>query len=77
MSGVARGTVILQSEADGGYVATVPVLHGCVSQGDPRLEVLKKIEEAVEVYLEDVKDAGEPIPVEYDRENVEVTASFS
>ena len=53
-----RYTVILQKEEDGGYVATVPVLPGCVSQGDSREEALKNIEEATEVYLEDVRTAA-------------------
>ena len=65
-------TVVLQREDDGGYVATVPALPGCVSQGDSREEALKNIEEAIEVYLEDVKAAGEPIPAEDGREYVEV-----
>jgi predicted RNase H-like HicB family nuclease len=68
-------TVVLQSENDGGYVATVPALPGCVSQGDTREEALKNIEEAMEHYLEDVKAAGEPIPTEDGREYVEVTAA--
>lgn len=67
-------TVILQRESDGGYVVTVPALPGCVSQGDSREEALKNIEEAIELYLEDVKAAGEPIPGEDGREYVEVTA---
>ena len=44
-------TVVLQRENDGGYVATVPALPGCVSQGDTREEALKNIEEAMELYL--------------------------
>ena len=68
-------TVILQRESDCGYVATVPALPGCVSQGDSREEVLKNIEEAIQLYLEDVRAAGEPVPVEGDREYVEVTTS--
>ena len=67
-------TVILQRESDGGYVASVPALPGCVSQGDSREEALKNIEEAIELYLEDVKAAGEPIPAEDGREYVEVSA---
>ena len=55
-------TVILQRESDGGYVATVPALPGCVSQGDNRQEALKNIEEAVELYLDDLKANGEPSP---------------
>ena len=54
-----RYTVILQKEEDGGYVATVPVLPGCVSQGDTREEALKNIEEVTEVYLEDVRAEAE------------------
>jgi len=68
-----RYTAILQRENDGGYVVTVPALPGCVSQGDTREEALKNIEEAIEVYLEDVRAEGEPIPVEDGREYVEVT----
>jgi predicted RNase H-like HicB family nuclease len=66
-------TVVLQRENDGGYVVSVPALPGCVSQGDTREEALKNIEEAIELYLEDVKAAGEPIPAEDGREYVEVT----
>jgi len=66
-------TVVLQRESDGGYVATVPALPGCVSQGDTRAEVLKNIEEAIKIYLEDIRDAREAIPVEAYHECVEVT----
>jgi predicted RNase H-like HicB family nuclease len=69
-------TVVLQRENDGGYVAIVPALPGCVSQGDTRAEALKNIEEAIEIYLEDVKAAGEPIPIEDGREYVEVSAAI-
>ncbi len=53
-----RYTVILQRESDGGYVAVVPSLPGCVSQGDTREEALKNIEEAAELYIEDVQAAA-------------------
>jgi predicted RNase H-like HicB family nuclease len=67
-----RYTVILQKEDDGGYVVTVPVLPGCVSQGDTREEALQNIQEAIELYVEDVRAAGESIPVEDERIYVEV-----
>jgi len=65
-------TVILQRESDGGYVATVPTLPGCVSQGDSREEALKNIEEAVELYLEDLNANGEPVPNDDEREYIEL-----
>jgi predicted RNase H-like HicB family nuclease len=65
-------TVILEREADGGYVASVPVLPGCVSQGNSREEALKNIEEAIELYVDDCQRAGDPVPQEDSLEYVEL-----
>jgi len=70
-----RYTVILQRESDGGYVAVVPSLPGCVSQGDTREEALKNIREAIELYVEDCTDAGEPIPTEAGKIFIDVAAA--
>jgi predicted RNase H-like HicB family nuclease len=45
-----------------GYVASVPTLAGCVSQGDTGDEALRHIREAIELYVEECKDAGDPVP---------------
>ena len=65
-------TVVLQRDTDGGCGVTVPVLPGCVSQGDSRQDAVKNIEEAIELYLEDVKAAGGPVPVDDGREYVDI-----
>ncbi len=65
-------TVILEREADGGFVVSVPALPGCVSQGDSRQEALSNIREAIELYIEDCREAGDPVPEEAGREYVEV-----
>ena len=70
-----RYTVILEQEPDGGFVAGVPALPGCVSQGDNRAEALRNIREAVELYVEDCREAGDPVPVESGKEFVEVEAA--
>jgi predicted RNase H-like HicB family nuclease len=70
-----RYTVVLEQEPDGGYVVSVPALPGCVSQGDTRGEALSNIREAIELYLEDCRDAGDPIPIEAGKEFVEVEAA--
>ena len=44
--------VVLEPQPEGGYVAYVPALPGCVSQGETVEEVLKNIREAIELYLE-------------------------
>jgi predicted RNase H-like HicB family nuclease len=70
-----RYTVVLEQEQDGGYVVSVPALPGCVSQGETRSEALDNIREAIEVYLADCRDAGEPVPNEAGKEFVEVDAA--
>lgn len=44
--------VVVEEGEDGYYVASVPALKGCWSQGKSREEALKNIREAIELYLE-------------------------
>jgi predicted RNase H-like HicB family nuclease len=67
-----RYTVILEREADGGFVARVPALVGCVSQGNSREEALANIKEAAELYLEDCLLSGDPVPVESEAVAIEL-----
>ncbi|MGA8198085.1 MAG: type II toxin-antitoxin system HicB family antitoxin, partial [Acetobacteraceae bacterium] len=39
------------------YGASVPALPGCVSQGDNRDEALANIREAIELYVDDCREA--------------------
>jgi len=66
---------LLEQESDGGYVVIVPALPGYVSQGDTRVAALTNIREAIELYVEDCRDAGDPIPTEAGREFVEIEAA--
>jgi predicted RNase H-like HicB family nuclease len=66
-----RYTIILVQEADGGYLATVPALPGCVSQGT-RDEVMRNIREAADLYIEDCIASGDPVPNEAGREYFEL-----
>jgi predicted RNase H-like HicB family nuclease len=70
-----RYTVVLEQESDGGYVVNVPALPGCVSQGDTRGEALANIREAITLYVEDCREAGDPIQTEAGKEFVEVEAA--
>jgi predicted RNase H-like HicB family nuclease len=70
-----RYTVILEQETDGGYVINVPALPGCVSQGDTRAEALANIREAIELYVQDCREAGDPVPTEAGKEFVDIEAA--
>jgi predicted RNase H-like HicB family nuclease len=68
--------VVLEPNEEGGYTVYVPLLPGCISEGDTREEALTNIKEAIELYIESLTDDGEPIPSEDSVEEavVEVTA---
>ena len=70
-----RYTVVLEQESDGGFVASVPVLPGCVSQGDTREAALNNIREAIDLYIEDCIDVGDPVPTEAGRVFIDVEAA--
>jgi predicted RNase H-like HicB family nuclease len=64
--------VLIEQDEDGIYVAEVPALPGCLSQGDTRAEALNNIKEAIAAYLESLEDHDEPIPPPISEEIVEV-----
>jgi predicted RNase H-like HicB family nuclease len=49
---------------DGYWVAECPSLPGCVSQGATREEAVNNIKEAIEGYVEVLKEDGLPVPQE-------------
>jgi len=51
-----RFKVILEPSDEGGFTVYVPVLPGCISEGETKEEALKNIREAIELYLEPVED---------------------
>ncbi len=50
--------VILEAQEEGGFTIYVPVLPGCVSQGETEEESLANIKEAIELYLESLRARG-------------------
>jgi len=51
-------------ECDGVIIATIPTLKGCVSYGYTLEEAEKNIQEALELYIEDLLESGENIPAD-------------
>ena len=50
--------VVVHREPKGGYWAEVPALPGCVSQGETIEEVETNVREAMEGYLEVLREEG-------------------
>jgi predicted RNase H-like HicB family nuclease len=68
-----RYRVLIEQDEDGVYVAEVPALPGCISQGKTRSEAIDNIKEAIAGYLESLEANGEPVPPSVSEEVVEVT----
>lgn len=65
--------VLVEQDEDGVYVAEVPSLPGCISQGKTRTEAIDNIKEAIAGYIESLNAHGDPIPPTITEEVVEVT----
>lgn len=64
--------VLIEQDEDGMYVAEVPSLPGCISQGQTREEAVENVREAIAAYLESLEAHDDPIPPPITEELVEV-----
>ena len=64
--------VLIEPDEDGVFVAEVPSLPGCISQGQTREQAIKNIKEAIALYLESLEAHNEPVPPPITEELVEV-----
>nr|MDO8045363.1 type II toxin-antitoxin system HicB family antitoxin [Candidatus Baldrarchaeota archaeon] len=66
-------TIIIEKDEDGYYVASVVELPGCHTQGKTLDELVKRVREAIELYLEVEKDFPKLNFVGIQRISVEVS----
>jgi predicted RNase H-like HicB family nuclease len=64
--------VLIEQDEDGVFVAQVPSLPGCVSQGQTRADAISNVREAIAGYLESLSDRNEAIPPAIEEEVVDV-----
>lgn len=64
--------VLINQDEDGMFVAEVPALPGCISQGATRVESLENIKDAITGYLISLKEHGDPISSSIHEEVIEV-----
>ncbi len=53
---------VVIEKGESGYGAYVPDLPGCIAAGESRKEVIKLIQEAIEIHIDGLKEDNEPIP---------------
>jgi antitoxin HicB len=52
----------LPSEESGGFIATVPDLPGCMSDGETPEEALANVQDAIGTWIEAAHDMGHAVP---------------
>ena len=74
-------TVFIEQDEDGVYVAKVPEIEGCYTQGKTLQEALERIKEAIELCLEEQEDINLETnfvgfqKIEVPRKNVQVATN--
>ena len=67
-----RLRVIVERDEDGIFVAEVPQLPGCISQGATHAEAVRNIRDAAQGYLDSLRARGERMPQGFTEEIIEV-----
>ena len=52
----------VSEEDGGGFLATVPDLPGCMTDGDTRVEAARNVDDAIASWLEEARSVGRAIP---------------
>lgn len=62
-------------EDKGRWVAEVPSLPGCATEGDTKEEALEALKDATRDYLEVLQEHGDPLPVSAQKEVIVIDNS--
>ncbi len=64
--------ILIEQDEANMFVAEVPSLPGCISQGKTRAEAIDNAKDAIQGYIESLKKHNEPIPPSISEEIVEI-----
>ncbi len=67
-------TVIIERDEDGAFISSCPALPGCHSAGETEEEAREMIKDAIALYLDYLREKGEPIPADVTVAKVRVSA---
>lgn len=57
-----RYPFVIYPAAEGGYVAEVPALRGCLAQGEDLEGTLEELSRVTELWIETARNHGEALP---------------
>jgi predicted RNase H-like HicB family nuclease len=53
--------ILIEKDGDGYFIATVPALPGCISQGKTEKQAIKNVKEAIELHMRALAEDGLPL----------------
>lgn len=68
---------VIEPGRESGFVAHIPALRGCVSQGPSKEAALANLKEAAEAYVECLIEDKLPIPPEVEVRDIELEVQLS
>ena len=54
--------ILYWSNEDRAFVAEVPELPGCMAHGDSQEAALKRVNEAMQLWIDTAREHGDPVP---------------
>lgn len=58
--------VLIYHDETSAWIAEVPSLPGCGSDGQTKAEAIERVKEAIDLWIEDAFENGEPIPEDFE-----------
>lgn len=62
MKGELKYPIVIYPAEEGGYIAEVPALMGCLAQGDTLIECLDELKQVQTLWLESARRHKEKVP---------------
>lgn len=59
-----RQVIVYPDHEDGGWVAEVPSLPGCITQGDTKAEALANARDAIQTWIAGAQAVGMDVPID-------------
>jgi predicted RNase H-like HicB family nuclease len=54
--------ILIYPNPEGGYVAEIPQLKGCIAQGETEVECLRELDHVMNLWIETAKANNIPLP---------------
>ena len=64
--------VVITQDEDGYFIAEVPIIPSCFTQGKTKEEALANIKEVIELCMEGLQEEGWTLPEKYFLEHVQI-----